>query len=462
MSLASADEDKSLAAGHTPGEPAYIETYDPGRDSGALTSAKASGPSGSGSQSSKSRLNEDGTLSGGAVSQELASITGASRDGRSSVFGSVGRDPFYARAEDDSSTSTASTSHAKKPKPLPPHLTQENWMFEYARAAREANAELLRIRSVHVGPVRLSANGNDDDPEAWTEAEVEVEETDTDEQEEDDDGDEEDDDEADDFYRQLRAANGHGGGGSALDGLASAAALLDGGAGDGPSHHQAQNLYQNSNQHAVAPLSTPAPSKPTITFKSSSANQQNLLTAAYTSDPRAQAQSQFQHQNQQPAPPAPAPPKPPKVKTTRRVRRTTRVAVDLKGFYDPETNVPHVYRATQPNWSTGWQRVSVTPAIFAVAAEEEDEGDGDEMGASKRTRLSRIGDAARKAGIASVEYVVVDDAGITSRDDGQEEKSWRNDLLPGMWDFEAGEAAVLAAEAEGKGAVGSDVPAMTG
>lgn len=382
------DEDKSLAAGHTPGEPAWIESYDPEKDSGTLASAKGGAPVGAGSgvnvlfnHSGKPRSNQPelggstGGANGAGVSHELAAITGGlAGRGLEGLWASNGRDPWQvrdialARLNQGASTGSSGPSHKKQPKPLPPHVTRENWMLEYAQAVREANTELARIRGLNVGQVRLGVNENgtgagqsDDvlDADGWEEVEVDVEvpieEPDTSGQNGRHGDDDDDEDEEDDYYRQFHTTQS-------------------------TSHHHPQSQALNGLASAAAQI---------------------------THDPLQQ-------------------------KPTRTIRQRQRVFRPLRGFYEPETNVPHVYRSTQPTECLAWTRIDSRPRIFDDDARGDATSDGaeDEQRGSKRRR--RLEDAARQARIATIEYAVTDAAEIEG------DRAPRDTLLPGLWDFGAG------------------------
>uniref|UniRef100_A0A0K3CQB1 FGENESH: predicted gene_10.69 protein n=1 Tax=Rhodotorula toruloides TaxID=5286 RepID=A0A0K3CQB1_RHOTO len=124
-----------------------------------------------------------------------------------------------------------------------------------------------------------------------------------------------------------------------------------------------------------------------------------------------------------PAPePTPPPPRPKK-------RRMIRVYNPIRGVYEPETNVPHVYRSTQPREVVEWERASKIPRISG------DEADGEAEAATEKAR-----EAAAKFGLASIEYLsdervwAMENGGSTV-DDALAARKGREDLLPGMWDF---------------------------
>lgn len=102
-------------------------------------------------------------------------------------------------------------------------------------------------------------------------------------------------------------------------------------------------------------------------------------------------------------------------------RRTERRYNPLRGAHDPETNIPHVYRSTQPTKSSTIQ-IDSRPRLY----DEEEIQTLDREERVKRRKLEV--DSAKTIGLATIEYVV--EAGEA----GQEEQ-----LLPGQFDFRPAE-----------------------
>lgn len=178
---------------------------------------------------------------------------------------------------------------------------------------------------------------------------------------------------------------------------------------------------------------------------------------------------------------------PPPVARPKKKRWTKRFN-PIRGFYELETNVPHVYRSTQPTAVLDVYRQDARARIFArdepdgvegttttTRGKEQDkgkrkrkqgrnavngggpgldgEGEGDRTTTAKRNetererrRLETV--AASHGGVASIEFVSHD----ASWD--LEDPSAREPLLPGMWDFGAGprtlEQIALDAEEDAK------------
>jgi hypothetical protein len=156
---ARSDEDKSLAEGHKPGELAYIEPYDPERDTGLHAVPKTALPNPTTSQPTKQSRPELERR------REHDYITSDIGGGIHAIFGGTGLQPF-GRTWDPS---------AKKAKPAS-HLDMENWMYEYAKSVSEANKELAVIRRSNIGQVQVGVGIVEREEDMWTEVEEEVEE----------------------------------------------------------------------------------------------------------------------------------------------------------------------------------------------------------------------------------------------------------------------------------------------
>ena len=166
-----ADEEKSAAAGHVAGEPAWIETYDPEKDSGTLASAKGLAPigiTGSGlntllGHSGKPRSSQSDILRAGSLARAegINLPVGKTFSG----FGGAGMQPFGKVIE----------VGAKKVRP-PAIFTGVNWMSEYAKNVQLANKELAELRRGRLMGVRLSLGIEDRPEDLWIEKEDDVDE----------------------------------------------------------------------------------------------------------------------------------------------------------------------------------------------------------------------------------------------------------------------------------------------
>ncbi|CEQ42298.1 SPOSA6832_04103 [Sporobolomyces salmonicolor] len=323
--LSSKDEDKALAAGHKPGEPAFIEPYDPDKDTGTLAVSKGNAPPGATSLGLNVLIGHPGKPK--VPGAEL--ITSQIGGGMHATFGGTGLQPF-GRSWDPA---------AKKAKPAS-HLDWENWMYEYAKEVRDKNRELIGVRRSHIGQVAVGLDVAEREEDCWEELEEEY--TDDEEQ---------------------------------------------------------QPAVGTSMHRDVMP---PPPPPPAF-------------------DPSA-------------IPPAiphvstPAPYDPSALSALPTKKRLIRVYNPIRGVYDPETNVPHVYRSTQPT-------TAEVARVDAAAHVLEHVDEADWVGVDPRKRR-RVELEAAKMGAASLEYVCVDEAWST------ESRRGREPLSPGMWDFGAGPGVV--------------------
>lgn len=279
------------------------------------------------------------------------------------IFAGVGHVPF-GKAWDPT---------AKKARPAA-HLTEENWMHEYAKNVRETNAQLSVVRKMNVGQVQVGAGVVEREEDMWIEVEEDVEE--------------QPEPTPVVMEEDRKPSVGPGmelGGLSALDGLASAAALLDRGSQPPPG----APLY---NPLLAAAYAAPSPSPAPFDYASPALSRASSV-----------------------APPAPPPP---------RKRKLVKVYNPIRGIYDPETNVPHVYGSTQPT-RCKIERLDLAPRIFDEEAEVEN---GFAVPEEERKRRRRMEEAAGRVGVASLLYVVDRSAGESSREAP----------IPGMWDFGAG------------------------
>ncbi|GAA6049968.1 hypothetical protein JCM3770_007073 [Rhodotorula araucariae] len=361
-------EDKAIAAGHKPGEPAFIEAYDPDKDTGTLATSKGNAPPGATSLGLNHLIGHPGKPK--VPGAELLPVGGT----YTATFGGTGMQPF-GRAWDPT---------AKKAKPAQ-HLTWENWMLEYAQSVRDENAKLIGVRRGNVGQVQVGLNVQEREEDCWEWVEEEYT-----------------DDEEEmkptpppvaappptamqiDPYAAARAPAG-------------AASAFAGGLPSLPPSSIPASPHPYASPH---PHDSALPSFPSVlpggTAYSSLAGSPAPVTA-----------------------PAPPPPRPKK-------RRMVRVYTPIRGVYDPETNVPHVYRATQPRAVLECFQVDKRPRL----AQDADAEPGSDA----------LREAARRVGVASVE--VVSDArawpletGGSTVDDAIASRRGKEDLLPGCWDF---------------------------
>jgi len=390
------DEGKSLAAGHKAGEPAFIEPYDPEKDTGTLAVSKGNAPPGATSLGLNVLIGHPGKpkLPG---SELISSQIGG---GLHATFGGNGLQPF-GKSWDPS---------AKKAKPAS-HLTVEDWMYEYAKEVGDFNRRYGVVRKSHVGQVEINLGIKEKEEDCWETVEEEV-----------------------------------------TDDEAAAAAE----AKPMPLHAtHATHLPPSSYRPPPPP---PPPSAPTTSYQQQPQVQQAAfdpslpqLYGATSQQPSASSSSSsFNYSlpsvsapsSSSVLPPtrvAPAPaPKPKKKRLTKRFN-------PIRGFYELETNVPHVYRSTQPSQVLDFYRSDRGAHIHSLEEESSSSSkkgkrkmngvtNEEEEKKSKRKRKRELElIAGERSGIASLEYV-------------SDEKSWnlesvgvgREPLIPGMWDFRAG------------------------
>lgn len=160
------DEDASLALGHKPGELAFVQPYDASKDNGSLASRK--GPPVPGAAPAPARLKvakpETGQVASGPMKDDASLNAG---------FGGNGAPPFMRGLIDDPNSTMGGAAGMKKAKsatgPVMVQLTEVNWMLEYARNAREANAVLGEMRKSLAGEVRLDLDREEGEQEYWME-----------------------------------------------------------------------------------------------------------------------------------------------------------------------------------------------------------------------------------------------------------------------------------------------------
>ena len=164
------DEAKSLAQGHVAGEPAWIETYDPEKDTGTLASAKGLAPpgiTGSGLNTLLGHAGKPRVLQPDARASILNRTEGINLPvGKTfNGFGGAGMQPFGKIIE----------VGAKKVRP-PATFTGVNWMSEYAKNVQLANKELSELRRGRLMGVKVSLGIEDRPEDLWIEKEDDVDE----------------------------------------------------------------------------------------------------------------------------------------------------------------------------------------------------------------------------------------------------------------------------------------------
>ncbi|BGP16741.1 hypothetical protein JCM10213_006507 [Rhodosporidiobolus nylandii] len=389
-------EDKSIAAGHKPGEPAFVEPYDPERDTGTLATSKGNAPPGATSLGLNILIGHPGKPKVPGADLITSQIGG----GIHATFGGTGMQPF-GRAWDPA---------ARKAKPAA-HLTPENWMLEYARATRETNEEYIRVRKGNIGQVQVGLDVVEKEEDCWEWVEEEY----TDDEEE------------------QKPAPMH------LDPSLSAASPY-------PAAASPAVPLQATGTYGAPPLSLAvgaSSASPASLDPSLDPSLAALLGGNNPHLPHLPPTSAVPSPTARPPSPTPAPPKPKK-------KRMIRVYNPIRGVYDPETNVPHVYQSTQPTFAK-IVRIDRRPQIFDgedAAALPNGAANGfsngtDEPGAKRR----KLEDAAARVGTASIEYA--SDAGAWALEDEDETlvaamraAKGREPLVPGQWDFLGAEGLV--------------------
>ncbi|GAA5921055.1 hypothetical protein JCM3775_004071 [Rhodotorula graminis] len=386
-------EDKSIAAGHKPGEPAFIEAYDPDKDTGTLATSKGNAPPGATSLGLNHLIGHPGKPK--VPGAELLPVGGGA--GYTATFGGTGMQPF-GRAWDP---------QAKKAKPAP-HLTWSNWMLEYAQNVRDENARLAVVRRGNVGQVQVGLGVEENEDDCWEWVEEEYDDVDEDE---------------------------------VKPPVAAAAAAVDAAAPPVPGFSNGLPSLPPPSAASPHPLAATAPSPATAAVDPSLASPFPSSSLPGSPFPSTAAASSAPAVPSAPSP-APAPvahaPRPKK-------RRLVRVYTPIRGVYDPETNVPHVYRATQPRRVVEFAQVEKRPRLS-----DEGEGEGErraamdmELDGEDGEEEARRREAARRAGLASVELVSdprawaleVEGEGRTMVEAALASRVGREDLVPGTWDF---------------------------
>lgn len=161
------DESRSLAEGHKPGEPAFIETYDASGGNGGLDTSSASYKNRHAAAAPLtalgSGLNNLSHAGKPLKSQAPAEGVGLGPNGLYSSFGGAGLEPFHV----------AGDGTVRKTKPAA-HMTPENWMLEYAKHIHEVNRELAKVRRLNVGQVQVGYGVVERDEDCWVEVEEEI------------------------------------------------------------------------------------------------------------------------------------------------------------------------------------------------------------------------------------------------------------------------------------------------
>ncbi|GAA5965525.1 hypothetical protein JCM3765_007366 [Sporobolomyces pararoseus] len=356
-------EGKSLALGHKPGEPAFIEPYDPEKDTGTLAVSKGNAPPGATSLGLNVLIGHPGKpkLPG---SELISSQIGG---GLHATFGGTGVAPF-----------SYDPSGYKKVKPAS-HLTVQDWMYEYSKEVRDFNKRYQQVRSSHLGQISLNPPGveeNQQDCWEW----VEEEYTDDDEEQQ------------------------------------------------GPGGGEVKPSLPQSFQTQLPSVSTSTSSQ--VPFDPS-------LPSLYGATPT----------------PSSNPPPPPTTTITTQKKKKTRLTKrfnPIRGFYELETNVPHVYKSTQPTKVIDFYRSDLGAKIFNNPPPSNPQAQEDQKG--KRRAVNGGGEingttttieeeeekrkkrklelaASTRGGIASLEFISCSQDRLDGGD---------GLVLPGMWDFQAG------------------------
>ncbi|GAA5873856.1 hypothetical protein JCM3774_000703 [Rhodotorula dairenensis] len=409
-------EEKSIADGHKPGEPAFIEAYDPDKDTGTLATSKGNAPPGATTLGLNHLIGHPGKPKVPGAELLTGHIGGVLP-----TFGGVGTLPF-GRAWDPV---------ARKAKPAA-HLSWETWMLQYAQITREENAKFVGIRRGNVGQVQVGLNveENDEDCYEWVEEEY------SDHEEEQD----------------AATTAPEGDLATAVKSEPTPAPSLPppptpGASTDGMQLDSATPAATTT-PPVSADLGVGLPALPPLASSSSAVP--SPLSAAHL--PATAAGEAVTASSSVAATPAP--------EHRPKKRRMVRSYIPIRGLYDPETNVPHVYRATQAREMLAFERVSKLPRL-GPNSDSRDGGDSDRGVTPVSAERLR---AAARAGVASVEVVSDERAwGLETRsgggdgdgrptiDDVLESRRGREDvLLPGMWDF------VAIAKAEGLAVVPSN------
>ncbi|GAA5936758.1 chromatin structure-remodeling complex subunit RSC7 [Sporobolomyces koalae] len=364
-------EAESLAAGHKPGEVAFIEPYDPEKDTGTLAVSKGNAPPGATSLGLNVLIGHPGKTK--MPGSEL--ISSQIGGGLHATFGGNGLQPF-GKSWDPS---------AKKAKPAS-HLTIEDWMYEFAKEVGETNRRYIGIRRSHIGQVAISLGVEEREEDCWEMVEEEYEDPEP-------------------VPQTLPAAP--------------------------------QGL-------PLAPLSytqpqprPPFPPSPANTFTGASGTSPQTYQPPNNSSLRVPMHtSPYPHPPNTSASPLPVPPAAPAPRPKK--KRMTKRFNPIRGFYELETNVPHVYKSTQPSSVIEMYREDQAAHIFPLPGQDrkrvngDREDDGEEPDKRRKMELA----ASTKAGVASLEFVSYETAW------NLEEKAGREPLIPGMWDFGAGPQAL--------------------
>ncbi|GAA5857870.1 hypothetical protein JCM8547_006013 [Rhodosporidiobolus lusitaniae] len=381
-------EDKAIAAGHKPGEPAFIEPYDPEKDTGTLATSKGNAPPGATSLGLNTLIGHPGKpkVPGGEL---ISSQIGG---GIHATFGGTGLQPF-GKSWDPT---------ARKAKPAA-HLTPENWMLEYAESVAQTNREYQNVRRGNIGQVQVGLDVEENEEDCWEWVEEEY----SDEEEE----------------QKLPPSH--------LDPALAAA-----------SSPYLPHPLSHEVVHPSSPAGFASPAPPHASTPPFSAipNSHFLGGSSLPTLPQPSSAA---------ASPAPTRPASPSLPPRPKKKRMIRVYNPIRGVYNLETYLPHVYQSTQPTWAEV-VRVDRRPHLL-------DDGDQlvgpgangfhtPEERAEQSAKRRKLEVAAGKAGAASLEYVsdekawaLEDEEAVTA---AMKAARGGEPRAPGQWDFLAGEGVV--------------------
>lgn len=388
-----------------------MEPYDPEKDTGTLATSKGNAPVGATSLGLNVLIGHPGKPK--IPGSEL--ITSQIGGGINATFGGTGLQPFGKSWD----------PVARKAKPAA-HLTHENWMLEYAEQVKKTNDELMVVRKGNVGQVQVGLNVEEKEEDCWEWVEEEYEE------------------EEEEPPKPMQ---------------------VEPPAAASP-YHPSQHPHPLSHQHsfgnspsAASPSPYPPPPAPYNSSQHPSAFPPNPHLPHLPPHPSSSV-APAAHYSPAPLPPhlasptpaPPPPPAPPAPAPRLKKKRLIRIYNPIRGVYEAETNVPHVYQSTQPTFAVV-ERVDRRPQLY----NEEDElvgpgisngfhhgnGDAEEGGGgeeAKQTKRRKLEDAAGRVGAASLEFVSDERAwGLEDEEAGVvaalRAKRGREPLVSGQWDF---------------------------
>jgi len=295
---------------------------------------------------------------------------------------------------------------AKKAKPAS-HLTVEDWMYEYAKEVAETNKRYIAVRRSHVGQVAISLGVEEKEEDCWEMVEEEYT-----------------DDEPEPVAPpQAQASTSHG--------VPPPPAPPNSGyqhylppppppPARQPSHqHQPPQQgfsLPSTSSHPYTHQAPLDPSQPQL-YTAQPTQHNNTFSLPSTSTPTSSSYPS--------SAPTPAPVPQPKVVRPKKKRMTKRFN-PIRGFYEPETNVPHVYQSTQPSFAEIYRSDPI-----AHLYPDEERG-VDREGEEEKRKKRKLEMEATRVGAASLEFVSWEKAWNLEEDEGREP------LIPGIWDFGAG------------------------